>query len=58
MESLIVQELGVAGSKACIRLQVIVDYFIIPYTSIFILSHLHQECHAYIIVIRNDMGMR
>ena len=39
----------------CFQVWVPVDYFIIPYTFIFIrLSHLYQKYHAHCIVIRND----
>ena len=38
--------------------QVLVDYFIILYSSTFIrMSHLYQEYHVHSIVITNDGGM-
>ena len=54
----VLQEPGNVGSKDCTRSQVKVDYFLIPYTSIFIrLSHLYKECHVHFIVITNDGEM-
>ena len=54
----IFQEAGDAGSLACTRSQVKVDYFIILYTSIFIrFSHLYQECNTHFIVVRNNGQM-
>ena len=54
----VLQEAGDVGSKDCTRSQVKVDYFLIPYTSIFIrLSHLYKECHVHFIVITNDVEM-
>ena len=52
------QEPGHVGSKECTRSQVKIDYFMIPYTSIFIrLSHFYQECYVHFIVITNDGEM-
>ena len=49
------QEAVDADSRTCIRSQVQVEYFIIPYTSLFIrLSHLYQECYIHCIVFTND----
>ena len=54
----VLQEVGDADSRARTRSQVQVEYFIIPYTSIFIrLSHLYHELCVHCIVIMNDGGM-
>ena len=53
----VLQEAGDADSRARIRSQVKVEYFIIPYTSTLIrLSHLYQEFCAHCIIIMNDGG--
>ena len=51
----VLQEAGDGDSRAPTKSQVLVDYFIIPYTSTFVrLSRLYQESHAHFIVITND----
>ena len=51
----VLQEAGDADSRARTRSQVLVEYFIIHYTSTFIrLSHLYQEFCAHCVFIMND----
>ena len=55
----ILQEAGDADSRAHIRFQVQIEYFIIPYTSASItLPHLCQEYHEHCVVTANDGEMR
>ena len=54
----VLQEAGDADPRAHTRSQVLVEYFIIPYTSAFIkFSHLYQDFCVHCIVIMNDGGM-
>ena len=54
----VLQEWVNADSRAATRSHVLVEYFIIPYTSTFIrFSHLYQEFCVHCIVIIKDGGM-
>ena len=53
----VLQEAGDADSRARIRSQVYVEYFIIPYTSTCIrLSHLYEQFCLHCLLIMNDGG--
>ena len=55
--AIVLQEGGNADSTARTRSQVQVQYFIIPYTSIFIrLHYFYQEFFVHCIVIMNNGG--